>query len=262
MPFVESSVVYSIQINRLRSVVALGVVVNIASQLRSSEADMPENTTCSISTCKKTVYMNGWCASHYRRNHIHGTPTPCVDAKKCPSCKQTKPVGEFYHNAARDDGLSPECVVCHRKRGRARNLAKRLEVIRFLGGQCSSASCAVPGGMADPRALQIDHVNGGGSKKRRNKEENYHSQYKAILAGKEGYQLLCANCNWIKKSECGEFKSDTPRKIIPTKRLLGPGRGWHPNSRNVLLAWHSRATSADYGTRNTKAWKTRKGKAR
>jgi len=57
----------------------------------------------------------------------------------------------------------------------------------------------------DPRAFQIDHVNGGGKAER----EAFNSPaayYNHIFAtGGEGYQLLCANCNQIKEIERREY---------------------------------------------------------
>lgn len=63
-------------------------------------------------------------------------------------------------------------------------------------------------GFNDPRALQIDHVEGGGNKERRNlwSRLNTHQQYLAVrerfIRGE--LQILCANCNWIKRNERGE----------------------------------------------------------
>jgi len=78
----------------------------------------------------------------------------------------------------------------------------RLQIIELLGGKC--AKC----GFSDIRALQIDHINGGGNKEFK-KFNCHHAYYKHILeeieAGSKDYQLLCANCNWIKRFEKGEF---------------------------------------------------------
>lgn len=80
----------------------------------------------------------------------------------------------------------------------------RLEIIRLLGGKCSNPNCLIPNGCSDIRCLQIDHVNGGGRKEL----EKFNSRvlyYKFVLeqikSGSKDYQLLCANCNWIKKYE-------------------------------------------------------------
>ena len=71
---------------------------------------------------------------------------------------------------------------------------QRQRVIAALGGKC--AKC----GFSDWRALQIDHINGGGSRERRH--IGAPRIFSKILRGEtEGYQLLCANCNWIKRYE-------------------------------------------------------------
>ena len=79
----------------------------------------------------------------------------------------------------------------------------RLWTIAQLGNKC--ARC----GFRDARALQIDHVNGGGNKERRDKR----IWSVAVLAledkasGGHRYQLLCANCNWIKRYEQDEVRN-------------------------------------------------------
>ncbi len=74
----------------------------------------------------------------------------------------------------------------------------RRKVIVHLGGRCCKC------GFADERALQIDHVNGGGLKHRDLLGSSYHV-YKLALVDKTGmFQLLCANCNWIKVHENNE----------------------------------------------------------
>lgn len=57
------------------------------------------------------------------------------------------------------------------------------------------------------RALQIDHVHGHGTKELKKLSLNC-GYLKKVLADTEGnYQLLCANCNWIKRSENKEVRS-------------------------------------------------------
>lgn len=77
---------------------------------------------------------------------------------------------------------------------------KRLKLISFLGGKC------VKCGFSDWRALQIAHVNGGGTKElKKMGKDLYFKYYKMVLDDKVGkYQLLCANCNWIKRYENNE----------------------------------------------------------
>ncbi len=76
---------------------------------------------------------------------------------------------------------------------------KKIEVLELLGG----AVC-VRCGFSDPRALQIDHIGGGGNKEAiaRRHGTSYYRHIKKV--GGVGYQVLCANCNWIKRVENGE----------------------------------------------------------
>lgn len=81
---------------------------------------------------------------------------------------------------------------------------RRMQVIQKFGGKCMTC------GFSDWRALQIDHINGGGIKEFRDlyqmgKSRSRKYYYKALLTDTSGkYQLLCANCNWIKKYERNE----------------------------------------------------------
>lgn len=86
----------------------------------------------------------------------------------------------------------------------------RLMAIGKLGGVCCRC------GFSDIRALQIDHKAGGGCKERR--ITSWSKLYRAILHGVAGYQLLCANCNWIKRVEMGEA-TGRPKGIYVPKPL-------------------------------------------
>lgn len=100
----------------------------------------------------------------------------------------------------------------------------REAAVQRLGGCCQSPDCKWINddgtrGCTDLRCLQIDHKDGGGSKER--KKEGSYSMYKKMLADAEvlkRYQLLCANCNWIKRNVNSEFS---------------PGRVMHHEFRHV-----------------------------
>lgn len=82
-----------------------------------------------------------------------------------------------------------------------------------LGNAC--AHC----GFVDARALQIDHVEGGGGKELRksgNRRFYYRKVWLSLEAGERVYQLLCANCNWIKRAEAGEGAPRYLCRILPT----------------------------------------------
>ncbi len=78
----------------------------------------------------------------------------------------------------------------------------RQEVLVFLGNKC------VKCGIADFRVLQIDHINGNGYKERKQFGKGGQASIKyyrhIIDVQGQNYQLLCANCNWIKRYEQGE----------------------------------------------------------
>lgn len=87
----------------------------------------------------------------------------------------------------------------------------RAKVIEFMGGVCCKC------GFDDPRALQIDHIMGNGNKDRA--KTNWYSRYKKILNGEDkSCQLLCANCNWIKRAE--EKRVYTNEQIYSYKQLV------------------------------------------
>jgi hypothetical protein len=88
---------------------------------------------------------------------------------------------------------------------RKRHHALRTKAIERLGDKC------VLCGFDDMRTLQIDHINGGGTAE--NKAIGQMGVHKRILSMleeelRQEYQLLCANCNWIKKYEKNENKGE------------------------------------------------------
>lgn len=74
----------------------------------------------------------------------------------------------------------------------------RSDLIRLMGGKC------VRCGFSDPRALQLDHLKGGGSKERAGGVR--YALFMKLIKTRDfsGFQLLCANCNFIKREENGE----------------------------------------------------------
>jgi hypothetical protein len=81
----------------------------------------------------------------------------------------------------------------------------RKNIFSILGDRCIMC------GFSDPRALQIDHINGGGNKEKKrlgncDKIVSYYLKHQEEI--KDKIQLLCANCNWIKKSENKEHRKN------------------------------------------------------
>ena len=85
---------------------------------------------------------------------------------------------------------------CEQNRIKRKKLKNK--VFEKLGNKC--AQC----GFSDTRALQIDHINGDGHEERTLQKDTwkyYNHILKSIENGENRYQLLCANCNWIKRIE-------------------------------------------------------------
>jgi hypothetical protein len=126
--------------------------------------------------------------------------------KPCHACGTTKPPSEFSKNNKTYDGRATSCKDCSRKANRdairALLVNLRGKIFDKLGHSCRRC------GFADKRALQIDHVHGGG--KGESRRGGWF--YRKVLADTSGaFQILCANCNWIKRHENGEI----PKRVSP-----------------------------------------------
>ncbi len=84
-----------------------------------------------------------------------------------------------------------------------KRIQKRRELIEFMGAVCQKC------GFEDARALQIDHINGGGRNEFRKNPRlvKIKVYFEHIRKNRTNYQLLCANCNWIKRFENNEIPS-------------------------------------------------------
>jgi hypothetical protein len=85
-----------------------------------------------------------------------------------------------------------------RARDRRNHAQLRQQVLDLMG------DCCVRCGFNDPRALHVDHIEGGGLQERR-EIGNVAALLRKVLKDQgRGYQILCANCNCIKAAENGE----------------------------------------------------------
>jgi hypothetical protein len=89
-----------------------------------------------------------------------------------------------------------------RERGYRMNIKKNV-VNHYSKGQMK-CSC----GFSDIRALSIDHINGNGAEERKNlfgknNRQSSNRFYRWLIKQNypEGYQVLCANCQMIKRAE-------------------------------------------------------------
>lgn len=69
----------------------------------------------------------------------------------------------------------------------------RQDILALFNNKCIQC------GFSDKRALQIDHVNGNGHKEDRRGSKYLKKVLDSVLNKENEYQVLCANCNWIKR---------------------------------------------------------------
>jgi hypothetical protein len=91
----------------------------------------------------------------------------------------------------------------------------RDKLIRLLGGKCFNPTCLVPNRCSDIRCLQLDHINGGGLNERKTRFRTTTVMIAYYLKhpdeARDNIQILCANCNHIKKHMNREYPN-TPKK--------------------------------------------------
>jgi hypothetical protein len=76
---------------------------------------------------------------------------------------------------------------------------RREYIFNVLGDKCQRCK------FSDKRALQLDHINGrNGVKRLGNIDQRYSFIKKNLKEAKKIFQVLCANCNFIKREENNE----------------------------------------------------------
>jgi hypothetical protein len=130
-----------------------------------------------------------------------------MKTKKCYRCSQDLPLENFSNYKKTKDGKCYECKECHNNRikqyGKKRNKKAKQSVLHYYSnGTMSCVHC----GFSDARALSIDHINGGGTKHRievlgANRGGTKFYEWLIRNTYPTGFQVLCMNCQFIKKSE-------------------------------------------------------------
>jgi hypothetical protein len=90
----------------------------------------------------------------------------------------------------------------------------RRKAFEVLGKKCCKC------GFEDVRALQFDHINGDGYLDNHKRNITHYKKIVISVKNNEGrYQVLCCNCNWIKRVENKEhFRArDKKRELIVNK---------------------------------------------
>ncbi len=79
---------------------------------------------------------------------------------------------------------------------------KEVALTHYGAGVYACVRC----GFSDPRALSIDHINGSGTRHTRSEGIHGSKIYRWLIKKgfPRGYQTLCMNCQFIKRTENGE----------------------------------------------------------
>jgi hypothetical protein len=103
------------------------------------------------------------------------------------------------------------------------DVTKREKVVDLLGAKCANPNCRHLNedgtlGCIDRRLLHVDHVYDDGALERRTAKQRaaYWTRIlRDVLAGTDRYQLLCANCNWLKRytHEAWNFGGRAPKQF-------------------------------------------------
>ena len=83
----------------------------------------------------------------------------------------------------------------------------RDDIFQWLGNECNEC------GFDDPRAFQIDHLNGGGRQHRKSMNDSPTVYLRYVLEHLDEFQLLCANCNQIKRIESELERGASPSQL-------------------------------------------------
>lgn len=155
-------------------------------------------------TCRKCIKIQA--KNYYEKLKTKEKVIP--EEKRCPKCKLTKKSTEFYPDKYKKLGIDTYCKECRRpecrkhqreyKKHHYRWKAKFIVVAHYSMGEMCCRHCR----QSDIRCLQLDHCEGGGNLHRRSLP-NPTGIYSWLIRNDfpEGYQILCANCNFIKKIE-------------------------------------------------------------
>lgn len=129
--------------------------------------------------------------------------------RQCTRCFDFKPNGGFAPHKTGRGGLSPYCRVCVTKMGAPSKSAlaasrKATVISHYSRGTLACARCR----FTDIRALTLDHIDGGGTRQRRETNVFGDVLYKSLIrAGfPAGYQVLCMNCQFVKRHENREWR--------------------------------------------------------
>lgn len=134
--------------------------------------------------------------------------------KMCTLCKQTKLLIEFPLAYSQKNGHHSFCKECFNRTNRKRRYKKKHLLVMEFGGKCIKCN------FSDERALCFDHVNGGGKRERLTIVPWSDPFYVHVRKNKHLFQLLCGNCNMIKRVEMNENPKGKPHRELEEQKAI------------------------------------------
>lgn len=147
---------------------------------------------------------------------VHEEVARLTDYKICGKCKQVKSINQFHVDNYMKDKRRHVCKVCVQvynkgrydkglvpssKYSREHHAKLKIEVIKYYSPNMVCVVC----GFSDIRALSIDHIKGDGAEHRKVMKGNIYPWLKKNYFP-NGFQVLCMNCQFIKRHENHEFR--------------------------------------------------------
>jgi len=141
---------------------------------------------CIVDNCDNYSVTKGYCIKHYAKVRRYDDPlTRKYDSSR--GCK-IKDCNRKHNRKG----------YCEYHSGQIYIKNKNAELRQILG-QPVCINC----GFGDSRALQFDHINGNGNKDRKRFAKGGTNKLMYYILhpdeAREKLQVLCANCNWIKR---------------------------------------------------------------
>lgn len=140
------------------------------------------------------------------------------NGKECRECKQFKDFSNFSKSKKGLFGYDRLCKICNKKlyekcrinyrQKNYRYKKKFIIIAHYSMGEMCCRNCR----FNNIKALQVDHIKGNGAEHRRTFK--YSSQlYEWIVKNDfpDGFQILCANCNTVKKIDNNENPWSKPK---------------------------------------------------
>jgi hypothetical protein len=134
--------------------------------------------------------------------HVHGEiepriwNTPKRISRQCPICRVQNFKRRYEKQKRENPNFSHDFYQKYIKGFKAYSLKsirdRKIQIINGYGGKCECC------GETNFEFLTLDHINGGGNKERTTTAKGFGLYRRLIKEGfpREGYRLLCMNCNF------------------------------------------------------------------